>query len=703
VANRLARETSPYLLQHAENPVAWWPWGDEAFAEAQRRDVPVFLSVGYSTCHWCHVMAHESFEDADVARLLNDAFVCVKVDREERPDVDDAYMAACQAMTGRGGWPLTAVLDHERRAWFAGTYFPRTTRGHLIGMTDLVPRLATAWRDQRDDVTADATHLAQHLAQPPEAPSDPDPDWHARVVGWLRDAYDPQHGGFGRAPKFPTPHVVAYALHDDTTRAAALHTLAAIADGGIHDHVGGGFHRYSTDGEWRLPHFEKMLYDQAGLLGAYAQAWRLTGDRRWRNVCADIVGYVVRDLRADDGAFFAAEDADSDDGTGHAEEGAFYVWTRAEVERVLGADARAFCRAFDVRRNGNHADEATGQATAKNVLFCVGSADTDWTDALARLRKARDKRPRPHRDEKVLADWNGLMIAALSGAGAALGEAGWVQRAVRAADALSARLGDGAALLHVARPGGGVPAFLADHAAVGAAAFALFEATHDVRWLVQARGHTDAIRADFQDGAGRLHASRRDGEKLPGRATPAGDGAVPSPAATAIALLARVGLATADSAYDDAAWRALRGVAPAVTRAPAAHAAVVAAARIVTHGVEVVVTGTGVDADALLAAARLHGGPASVLIHAEGRGVRAELAWLGDMTDDVAAYVCRDHACERPVRTAETLRRAFRGDGLGAGALARGALGATGATAAATGAEAAGGRGAARRARSRQA
>ena len=449
--NALAAEKSPYLLQHAHNPVRWQPWGDAAFEQAARENKPVFLSVGYATCHWCHVMERESFEDDQAAAALNRAFVCIKVDREERPDVDAVYMAVCQAMTGQGGWPLTVLLTPDREPFWAGTYLPKESRGGRIGVVELAGRVTTLWTERRADVEAQAAGLAAAVrdafeASPP-ATDAVGPAVLARGAAALAERFDREWGGFGRQPKFPTPHLVLFLLRqwrrtgDEATLQMATETLRRMAAGGLHDQAGGGFHRYATDREWRLPHFEKMLYDQALLLMAYAEAAAATGNPAHRDTAERIAGYVLRDLTGDHGAFLSAEDADSLDAHGRMEEGAFYVWTEQELDDVLGEDAALAKRHFGTAPAGNYRDEATRQLTGANVLTRAVPAETlaaalhaeqQAVDARLQLIReqllaARADRPRPLLDDKVLADWNGLMIAALALAGRLFDKPDWTQ------------------------------------------------------------------------------------------------------------------------------------------------------------------------------------------------------------------------------------------------------------------------------------
>ncbi|MCK9590328.1 MAG: thioredoxin domain-containing protein, partial [Terrimicrobiaceae bacterium] len=428
--NALAGEKSPYLLQHKTNPVDWRPWGEAAFAEARAKNRAVFLSVGYSTCHWCHVMAHESFEDHEVADLLNRHFICIKVDREERPDIDSAYMQICQMVTGQGGWPLTLIMAPDKRPFFAATYLPKDRRFSLYGLIEILPRIAQAWHRQRTELLESSEKIMRALsAQQPDTPV------RVQGNGLLDEGYeelvlrfDPEYGGFGPAPKFPTPHLLLFLLRywKRTGKRRALDmaekTLDAVRDGGICDQIGGGFHRYSTDVQWRVPHFEKMLYDQALLLMAYTEAFQATGHDRYRSASEEIIAYVLRDLRSPEGAFCSAEDADSPGG-----EGAFYLWTPEEMVSVLGQeDGTTAARLFGVRLPGNCAGSIDGDCT--HVLYrsvpigdlarSMDIPESLLTDRLVSLRArmfaAREKRPRPSLDDKVLADWNGLFIAALA-------------------------------------------------------------------------------------------------------------------------------------------------------------------------------------------------------------------------------------------------------------------------------------------------
>ncbi len=460
--NRLKDSKSPYLLQHADNPVDWYPWGDEAFEKAKREDKPIFLSIGYSTCHWCHVMEHESFEDREVARLLNATFVCIKVDREERPDIDEIYMSVCQMMTGRGGWPLTIIMTPEKQPFFAATYIPRESRYGMTGLLELIPRIRQLWENRRHEVESAAKQITVALSEVKQTTSD-----QGLNEGMLKAAYealatrfDKRNGGFGGAPKFPSPTNLAFLLRywrryaDPKALEMVEKTLRTMRLGGIYDHVGFGFHRYSTDAEWRIPHFEKMLYDQALLLIAYSEAYQATHKPFYAQTAREIATYVLRDLKAPCGGFYSAEDADSE-----GEEGKFYTWMISELEKPLGkADARRVAKIFNCSEHGNFTEQAG--ASPRNVLYRGpgenGALGIDEKELAAYIEKVRQKMfavkalgARPLRDEKILTDWNGLMIVALAKSGAILGESTYIEAARQAASfILDEMVMDDGRLLH---------------------------------------------------------------------------------------------------------------------------------------------------------------------------------------------------------------------------------------------------------------
>ncbi len=543
--NRLGKSHSPYLLQHASNPVHWYPWGDEAFRAAREQDKPLFLSIGYATCHWCHVMAHESFEDPDVAEVLNEAFICVKVDREERPDVDALYMAACQLITGSGGWPLSIFLTHERLPFFAATYIPKTSRFGRMGIVDLTRKIQTLWRTDRQRLLAASqqmkTHIASLFAAPQPEPYTP--EIAARAVDQLVQRFDPVYGGFEPAPKFPNPYRIRFLLQQSDGRDDLLpmvhKTLTAMRHGGIWDHVGFGFHRYSTDPKWLVPHFEKMLTDQALMATAFLQAYAKTGNAFYERTVREIFAYVLRDLRSPEGAFYSAEDADSE-----GEEGRFYTWSFAAFRDALGKDSEPWATILDVRPEGNFFDEATGRSTGTNILYwrrpleqwaaTLGQSEEalnrEWEAVRMRLLERRSSRQRPLRDEKILLDWNGMMIQALATAAGVLGDSSYLEHAALAAEWLSAHLVEGDACHRWFHGDRDVPAMGNDYAHWIGALLALHRATGSSDHLTAAIKATEILEDRFLDGnTGLFQTVSRDSRELPVRPLHLEDGAVASP------------------------------------------------------------------------------------------------------------------------------------------------------------------------------
>ena len=686
-ANRLAETNSPYLLQHAGNPVDWWPWSDAAFEEARRRNVPVFLSIGYATCHWCHVMEHESFEDETTARALNDAFVCVKVDREERPDVDGVYMAAVLAATGRGGWPLTALLTPDtREPFWVGTYLPREGRGGRIGVKELAANVSQHWAANADGVRQSAGELAGVVRRMAEAPAG-DALGEAEVAAAadaLGRRFDAEHGGFGLAPKFPTPHHALFLLRraavtgDRALAGLAVLTLRAIRRGGAYDHVGGGLHRYSTDRQWLLPHFEKMLYDQALYALACVEAFHLTGERDLREAAEGTLDYVLRDLRSPDGAFFSAEDADSLNAAFAREEGAFYVWTTTELADVLGPDdARLAAAVWAADADGNYLDEATHQPTGANVLHYADRAlrsgdplarvaerlrTPDLADRLdgikARLLEARGKRPRPLLDDKVLTDWNGLAIAAFAVAGRTLDRDDYTHAATEAADFVLSTLRTDGGLLHRWRAGeAGIPGLLDDYAFLVWGLIELYQTTFDEDRLRDALALHGRMRERFEDEAGGFFVSPAGASDLIVRQKAYDDGAIPAGSSVAVLNGLRLARLTGDADLEAAARRGLD--APDVVRQhPDGFTHLLTAAAFAEGPAqEVVVAGDrgAADTDALVEAVRdVYAPHAVVLLRAPGDGEApvADLAPFAAaqtaLDGRAAAYVCERYACQAP-------------------------------------------------------
>ncbi|HEX2563127.1 MAG TPA: thioredoxin domain-containing protein [Acidimicrobiales bacterium] len=660
--NRLADETSPYLRQHADNPVDWYPWGDEAFAAARRDDRPVLLSVGYSACHWCHVMAHESFEDPEIAALMNDLFVNIKVDREERPDVDEIYMEAVQALTGQGGWPMTVFLTPDGRPFFGGTYFPSTRRGGMIAFPELCRRIDELWRTRRPDVDSQAGQLTAALGRSALVePADGSPGGDAleAAVKALRQQHDDARGGFGGAPKFPQAmsldlllRAVARRPVPDADIPGVVETsLDAMASGGIYDHLGGGFARYSVDAVWLVPHFEKMLYDQALLVRAYLHGWQALGHERYRQVLDETVGYVLRDLRHPEGAFFSAEDADSE-----GEEGRFYVWTPDQVVAALDGDrdlADEVMAFYGVTPGGNFEGR-----TILNRIHARGGGAVDLTrpprieEARARLFAAREHRVRPGLDDKVLTEWNGLMLAALAEAAAATGRRDWLDAAVGTGEFLlrSLRREDGRWLRSwQARGGARHLAYAADHAALVDAFVRLAEATGEARWLDAASGTADALLDLFWDEErGGVFTIGSDAERLVARNKDLMDNATPSANSLAAVALLRLAALTGEERYGDRAERILRLAGSLATQHPTAFGHLLAAVDLAVNGIdEVVVAGDRPDLVEVVQSRFL---PGAVLAWGERY---ASPLWEG--RDDGRAYVCRNYACRLPADDPEAL------------------------------------------------
>ena len=590
--NRLADESSPYLRQHAGNPVDWYPWGEAAFARARAEDRPILLSIGYSTCHWCHVMAHESFEDTAVAAYMNAHFVNVKLDREERPDVDAVYMAAVQAMTGAGGWPMTVFLLPDGRPFYAGTYFPPSDRQGMPGFTRVLASVAGAWRARRGDLLQNAEALTEHvqaISAPRGTATELPEDLAARGLEKLKGVFDAQFGGFGGAPKFPAPTLLTYLLTQPEGRDMALLTLRQMAQGGLHDQLGGGFHRYSVDARWLVPHFEKMLYDNAQLARAYLWAWQVSGDEFFLKIARDILAYLERELRSPEGGFYSAQDADQE-----GIEGLFFVWTPGEFREVLGHEADLALLHFGVTEAGNFMDPhhpEFGRRTVLSVVMDVPELLTDWRlqemdhtatedEVRARLERARRKlfearqhRPRPGLDDKVLTSWNGLALSAFAEAARLTGEAHYLEVARQNADFVRAKMADGrGGLRHVW--GGGrarVAGLLEDQALYALGLIELYRAGGDLAHLTWARELWDVVRGEYWDEAGGVFLSTGAGaEDLIARRAEGFDAAVLSDNAAAALLGAWMARYFDDPGAEVKARRVVQGYAPTCWRRPAA-------------------------------------------------------------------------------------------------------------------------------------
>jgi uncharacterized protein YyaL (SSP411 family) len=667
--NRLAGETSPYLRQHADNPVDWYPWGDEAFEKARAEDKPVLLSVGYSSCHWCHVMAHESFEDPDVAAVMNRLVVSVKVDREERPDVDGIYMQAVQAMTGRGGWPMTVFLDPEGRPFFGGTYFPKEERHGMPGFVTVLEAVDEAWRGRRDDLLEQAGKLTKvlertgSLGATGDGPA-PSPEILARGYESVRAQYDPQFGGFGPAPKFPQAMTLDFLLRTFVRNQApetldmVRVSLDAMAAGGMYDQVGGGFHRYSTDAHWLVPHFEKMLYDQALLTSAYLHAHLVTGEPRYRRVVEETIGYVLRDLRHEQGGFFSAEDADSE-----GVEGKFYLWSLEEIEGICGEDAPEVVRYFGVTEGGNFEDPHTGYRG--NILHVVDRTEDPpkaVQRAVPKLFAAREQRVRPGLDDKVLLAWNALFLRSLAEAAAAFERDDWMDAARRNARFLltDLRRGDGRLLRSWQDGRANHLAYAEDYAALLEALVTLAE-VDDVSWLEDARWVADELLRLFHDDeGGGFFTTGVDAESLIVRPKEYQDNASPAENSLASTGLLRLAALTGVGRYEVPAEEVLRLLGSVLAEHASAFAYLLGALeRLVTPPLEVAVIGDGDGADVLRREVYRRLLPAAVTVSAApgaGADVTPLLADRALVDGKPTAYVCEHFACRQPVTTPEDLR-----------------------------------------------
>ncbi len=659
--NRLAKETSPYLRQHADNPVDWYPWGEEAFAAAKARDVPMLVSIGYSACHWCHVMAHESFEDVGVAEVMNRLFVNVKVDREERPDVDDIYMEATQAMTGQGGWPMTVVCTPDGRPFFAGTYFPKERRGGTIGFVELCQRIHELWQTRRGELLQQADELTGALGRSAllaPAADLPDAEQVDAAVEKLLAASDPRWGGLGSAPKFPQPMAqealaAAAARGDERAREALVTSLDAMASGGIYDHLGGGFARYAVDQRWLVPHFEKMLYDNALLIPLYLHGWQLTGEQRFRQIVAETIDYVLRDLRQPGGGTSSAEDADSE-----GEEGRFYVWTADEVRAVIADEAteEAVLSWYGFEPGGNfeHGTTIPNRMHARGELTRPEHIEA----ARQRLFEHRATRVRPGLDDKVLTEWNAYLVSALAEAGAAADEPAWIEAAVDTAEFLLANLrrADGRWLRSWQRDAGARHlAYATDHGALLDAFTRLAEATGEARWISEAADVADALLKLFWDELqGGVFTTGHDAEALIARPKDLMDNATPSANSLAAVGLLRLVALTGDDRYRDRGEAIVRLVGPLAVEHPTAFGHALAAVDLLARGTaEVVIPGERSD---LVAAVQHRFHPTTVL--AWGERYDSPL-WAG--REEGKAYVCRGYTCQLPADDVATLEAQLAG------------------------------------------
>lgn len=659
--NRLAQEISLYLLQHAHNPVDWYPWGEEALDRARAEDKPIFLSIGYSACHWCHVMAHESFEDKEVARLLNEHFVSIKVDREERPDLDRIYMEAVQAMTGSGGWPMSVFITPEGLPFYGGTYFPPIPRYGMPSFSDLLNAIVDAWKHRRQEIEASGRRIVEVLETdnvPLGQGSDLTVETVEAAFRGLQQSYDSVHGGWGKAPKFPQPMALEfllryyYSTHSSPALQMVTQSLQTMGRGGIYDQVGGGFHRYSVDNRWLTPHFEKMLYDNAQLARVYLHTWQVTGKAFYRVVAEEILDYVAREMTDPAGGFYSTQDADSE-----GEEGKFFLWTPTKIREVLGDEAEAFITAYGVTEQGNF--------EGKNILEFVGDMEQRpaFAAAKSKLHEARERRVHPGRDEKVLTSWNGLMLAAFAEAARVLGRDDYRQVAERNADFLlrELRRSDGR-LLHSWKAGEArLNGYLEDYSYLIEGLIELYQTTFDPRWYQAAHELAEAMLAHFRAPGDGFFDTSDDHETLITRPRDLQDNATPSGNAMAVtALLHLAGLA-GDPSYVDLVHRALARMQPLLARYPLGFGQQLQAlSYTLAKPKEVAIVGDpkAADSQALLSVVRNSYRPFQV-VALGAPGIRPPAVPLlqdrGLVNGQAAAYVCCDFTCQAPVTEPQAL------------------------------------------------
>jgi uncharacterized protein YyaL (SSP411 family) len=683
--NRLANEKSPYLLQHADNPVDWYPWGEEAFERAASENKPIFLSIGYSSCHWCHVMEQESFSDAEVARLLNKTFVCVKVDREERPDIDNYYMKACQVMSGTGGWPLTIIMTHEKKPFFAATYIPKMSRFGRNGLLQLIPQVQEIWRTSREHIEKSSDDIAGLVQESmvPKSGEITEEVLHAAYEGLL-SSFDHKSGGFGNAPKFPSPQnlffLMRYGLSTGQKKALDIveHTLSAMRMGGIYDHIGYGFHRYSTDADWRLPHFEKMLYDQALLTMVYTEAFQCTQKPIYRTVAQDTLEYVLREMTSPHGSFYSAEDADSE-----GQEGKFYTWEQREIQGILGAEQAAlFGRIYNIEAGGNYIEEAEQKKTGRNILYMkkqpgelalemgIPQEKLDQLLAAARFKlyTYRQKRIHPHKDEKVLCDWNGLMIAALSKAGRIFANRRYVQAASEAAGFLLTTMrGPDGMLRHRFMDGdSAITGFLDDYAFLIWGLIELYEASFKTEYLQAAIELYDRTMLMFWDNTRGAFFFTPENNGLPSRTKEIYDGAIPSGNSVAMMSMLRLARLTGRHEFEQTSNDIMHHFAGQIQKNPLGHLQTLIALNYAySPGLEIVISGnpaaprTQDFLDIINSSTALD--MSVILRPSEGTSQIVKLApfteHLLPKNRATTVYLCQKHACAEPINDPAELRK----------------------------------------------
>ncbi|HEY6906544.1 MAG TPA: thioredoxin domain-containing protein [Ignavibacteriaceae bacterium] len=674
--NRLSKENSPYLLQHSNNPVDWFPWGEEAFENALRADKPVFLSIGYSTCHWCHVMEKESFEDEEIAALMNDAFISIKVDREERPDIDGIYMSVCQMLTGSGGWPLTIIMTPDKKPFFAGTYFPKESRFGRTGMKELIPQIKEIWLNKRTEVYRSASEIVKALNKGSSASvTEIDETIFTRAFSEFKSRYDMISGGFGTAPKFPSPHNLSFLLRyhsrfkDDESLQMVVKTLLEMRKGGIYDHIGYGFHRYSTDREWLVPHFEKMLYDQALLVIPYLELYQITGTEFYRKTVEEILEYVQRDLTSPEGGFYSAEDADSE-----GKEGKFYLWTMDEIISLLGDESGLISEVFNLKVEGNFTDPLNEEDNRENILHLKSTyeeiagtkrvSESLIKDKIEKARKLlfeyREKRIHPYKDDKILTDWNALMISAFARASRVLGNQSYLESAVKAAEFILHKMRDNSGkLLHRYRNGkAGITASIDDYAFTISAFIDLYEAAFNPDWLRAAvELNNDTLKHFWDDIRGGFFFTPDYGEEMIVRQKEIYDGAIPSGNSAAVLNLMRLGRITGNGELERRAFSIVQAFSDQIKQMPSVFSqALIGLDFALSSSFEIVIVGNKNDrmTNEVISYINRKFLPNKIVLFKEPGDEELKLiapfTELQNQIDNkTTVYICRNYVCERPV------------------------------------------------------
>ncbi|MBE0552022.1 MAG: thioredoxin domain-containing protein [Ignavibacterium sp.] len=685
--NKLINEKSPYLLQHAYNPVEWFPWSEEAFEKAKQEDKPIFLSIGYSTCHWCHVMEKESFEDEEVAMLMNDAFVSIKVDREERPDIDGIYMSVCQMITGGGGWPLTIVMTPDKKPFFTGTYFPKHNRFNRIGMVDLITRLQEVWATKKDEVLKSAEEIASSLNKQNfiSDTNEIDESILDEAYDELNKRYDEANGGFGNAPKFPSPHNLLFLLrywkrkNEPKALEMVEKTLTEMRRGGIYDHIGFGFSRYSTDQHWLVPHFEKMLYDQAMLVMAYTETYLATKNVFYKNTAEEILDYVLRDMTHPEGGFYSAEDADSE-----GEEGKFYLWDADELRNILEKDESDFAiKVFNIADDGNWIDESKGMMPGTNILHLTKSnkefsdginiSEPDFTKRLELIRQKlfnyREKRIHPHKDDKVLTDWNGLMISAFAKAAQAFDNKKYSDAAVKSYSFIEKYLTEkDGRLIHRFRDGeSALPAHIDDYTFLINALIDLYETTCEIKYLKRAIALNEILMKEFWDEQnGGFYFTSSKSEALIARQKDVYDGAVPSGNSMGLLNLIRLSRFTANIYYEKKASKLVKYFSGYISKSPSAFCMFMSGLDFFfSSSTEIVIVSEKKNDEVIqgLNLIRNIFNPNKIVI-VKYVDIQNDLGELLSFTKDMIIkdnnttfYVCRDYSCNQPVNSIKELQK----------------------------------------------